>query len=469
MRNLTMQKRASSWNKLSTLKLKQMTPKSFFKAIALMGLLSSSKLMAQITWTKHPTPILRRSAVFPNWKGLATGDAFVMKDNDTLKMWYSGVGWLTGSDACPRVRIGYAWSVDGINWNEHASNPVLNISSDTSKFDSDGVETPTVIKDISAPASERYKLWYAGRKTKCSPVNDHKFGYAYSPNGINWTKYAGNPVLVPGSSSSWYNTFISSPSVFLESGIYKMWFTAPDLVINSQPTDGKGNIGYATSTDGINWTVHPSAVLIAGDQSNWDSASIAEPSVIKVGTTFHMFYSALDKWTIENFQVGYAISTDGTNWIKSTQNPVLKIGTVSQWDRYWASHPATIYDSLNNKFRMWYTGRDIATITTLTGYYWDIGYAESISPTGITESNEDAKLFAIYPNPAQNNLTIQLSIAIKNSEITIYNNLGQIQKVVSNINSGIIMIETIDFPNGVYFIVLKYGGRQVTRKFIKNK
>ncbi|MFN4146335.1 MAG: hypothetical protein ACK4GN_10970, partial [Runella sp.] len=358
-------------------KTSQMTRKLFFIAIALMELLNPSKSMAQIVWTKHPTPVLSRSATFPDWKALATGDACVIKDNDTLKMWYSGVGWQTGSDPCPRVRIGYAWSLNGINWNEYLGNPVLNISSDTSKFDSDGVETPTVIKDLSAPANQRYKLWYAGRKAKCSPVNDHKFGYAYSPDGINWTKYSGNPVLIPGSNSSWFNTFISSPSVILDGSIYKMWFTAPDLVFNSQPTDGKGNIGYATSNEGINWTVHPSAVLIAGDQMNWDSASIAEPSVVKIGGTYHMFYSALDQWTVENFQVGYATSTDGINWTKSTQNPVLQIGTVNQWDRFWAAHPAVIHDGLNNKFRMWYTGRDTATITSLTGYYWDIGYAES--------------------------------------------------------------------------------------------
>jgi len=446
-----------------------MHSKAALKIFAILILINPFIFKAQNNWTKHPTPVLSRSALFPDWKGLATGDAFVMNDNDTLKMWYSGVGWLTGSDPCPRVRIGYAWSLNGITWNEFAGNPVLNISSDTSKFDSDGIETPTVIKDPSAPASERFKLWYAGRKTKCSSVNDHKFGYAYSQDGINWTKYSGNPVLVPGSSSSWYNTFISSPSVILEGGIYKMWFTAPDLVINSQPTDGKGNIGYATSTNGINWTVHPAAVLIAGAQSNWDSASIAEPSVVKVGNTYHMFYSALDKWTIENFQVGYANSTDGINWIKSTQNPVLKIGSSGKWDRYWASHPAVIYDTLNKKFRMWYTGRDTATIVALTGYFWDIGYAESNFSLGISEDNQDAKNFYLYPNPTQGYLNLQMSTELKDAQLIIYNQIGQIEKVVSNIDGRNIRIEVFNLPNTLYYFVLKDVNTQMTGKFILNK
>ena len=431
---------------------------------AIFSLLTTAK--AQNSWVKHPTPVLTRSATFPNWKGLATGDAFVMKDADTLKMWYSGVGWLSASDDCPHVRMGYAWSLDGINWNEDLNNPVLDISSDSANFDYDGIETPTVIKDSTAPANQRYKLWYAGRKSRCSPIMDHKFGYAYSPDGIIWTKYSGNPVLVAGNNSSWYNTFVSSPSVLLEGGVYKMWFTAADLVINSQPTDGKGNIGHATSTDGINWTVYPAPVLIAGDQANWDAASIAEPSVLKVGSTYHMFYSALDQWTVENFQVGYASSTDGINWIKSTQNPVLQIGNNIQWDRFWASHPGVIYEPSVNKFKMWYTGRDTANISSLIGHYWDIGYAESNFITGINEPLNTNYSMTIYPNPAQDRLKIKLLFDVTNGEIKLYNQLGQIKKIISNINNNEIIIEALDLPNGVYFIVMQCGDKTLSRKFV---
>ena len=87
-------------------------------------LIFEQNISAQTTWVKHPSPVLERSATFPDWKGLATGDPFVMLDNDTLKMWYAGVGWVSAFDDCPHVRIGYAWSLDGINWNEYANNPV---------------------------------------------------------------------------------------------------------------------------------------------------------------------------------------------------------------------------------------------------------------------------------------------------------------------------------------------------------
>lgn len=430
----------------------------------LFGLLIGQSAVAQINWTKYATPVLSRSALFPNWKGLATGDACVMYENDTLKMWYSGVGWLNAADACPHVRMGYAWSLDGISWNEYVGNPVLDISTDTSKFDADGIETPTVIKDVTAPPDQRYKLWYAGRKARCQPTNDHKIGYAYSPDGINWTKYPGNPVLVPGNAASWYNTFVSGPSVLLDSGMYKMWFTASDLVLNGQPTDGKGNIGYASSADGISWTIHPSPVLVAGVQRNWDSASVAEPAVVKVGSSYYMFYSALDKWAIENFQVGFATSTDGINWNKSNQNPVLRIGSPGKWDRYWATHPGVMYDWRTNRLRMWFTGRDTATIGSLSGYYWDIGYAESFL---IPDPNGGiASAIAVFPNPAQSLLNVYLSVDVTNAEMSIYNESGQLQKVFSAVNNRSTTIDINNLSSGLYFIVVKIGNRKYSSKFI---
>jgi predicted GH43/DUF377 family glycosyl hydrolase len=415
----------------------------------------------QEIWNKYPDPVLSKSGQFPNWKGLATGDAFVMQDNDTLKMWFSGVGWLNANDNCPHVRLGYAWSLDGITWTEYNNNPVLDISADTSQFDADGIETPTVIKDLNAPAGERYKLWYAGRKSICSPVNDHQFGYAYSSNGIDWNKYAGNPVLSPGDSSSWFNGFISSPCVIFDNGIYKMWFTAPDLVLNGQATDGKGNIGYATSIDGINWNVNASPVLIAGEQNNWDSASIAEPSVVKVGSVYHLFYSALDQWTIENFQVGYAFSTDGITWTKSPQNPVLTIGNNNEWDRFWASHPTVIYDSLTQQFNLWYTGRDTAEITGLTGHYWDIGYAESDFITPIANINKNSFNIKVFPNPVKDKIFISLATLPTLCEINVFNSFGVKIKSIAKQQQQLFTFDMSELHNGIYLIQVTVNSNNV--------
>lgn len=420
-----------------------------------MLLFAASDSSAQTHWVKYAVPVLSRSASFPDWKAIAVSDAFVMQDADTLKMWYAGSGWLNTDDDCPHVRIGYAWSLDGITWSEYSDNPVLDIGSDPGDFDYDGVETPCVVKDLTAPASHRYKLWYAGRNARCLPLNDHQIGYAYSADGIHWTKYTGNPVLSAGDADSWYNTFVSNPEVIMENDTCKMWFTAPDLVINGQPTDGKGNIGYATSMDGMSWTVHPEPVLIAGDQENWDSASIAEPSVVKAGGLYHMWYSALNQWEVENFQVGYASSSDGVNWVKSIQNPVLQTGDTGEWDSYWATHPGVIYDVSSDKFRMWYTGRDTDTIESLTGYYWDIGYAESSPTDDIQGYNNFATAVRIYPNPVQSELHLELAPGLANLQLKIYNAQGALIYAIADTGRETLDIQVNRFPAGIYFISLE--------------
>lgn len=408
-------------------------------------------VFGQENWDKHLSPVVERSAVFPNWKGLATADACVIRQNDTLKMWYVGSGWLNASDDCPHVRIGYAWSLNGIDWNEFEENPVLDLGSDSTDFDFDGTETPTVIYDQTAPVNERYKMWYGGRNSRCMPINDHKLGYATSPNGIEWTKYEGNPVFQAGPAESWFNSFVSSPCVVKIGDIYQMWFTAPDLILNGQPTDGHGNIGYATSIDGINWELFDEPVLIAGAEDNWDSASCAEPSVVYFDNHYYMFYSALDQWEIENFQVGFAKSTDGINWTKSALNPVLTIGESGTWDYYWASHSTVLYNSTAGRFEMWYTGRDTDTIESLDGYFWDIGFASTPVLLKMNESNIHENL--PYPNPCPDFLTIPVSAPV--DRIVIQNLTGSMVKELNYSNYDThIVVDLTEFSQGEYLISL---------------
>jgi hypothetical protein len=90
--------------------------------------------------------------------------------------------------------------------------------------------------------------------------------------------------------------------------------------------------------------------------------------------------------------------------------------------------------------------------------------------TGITEpGNNNNNLIAIFPNPAQNILNIQISFDLNNAELKIYNHLGQIEKRILNINNRNISLETRDLTSGVYFIVIQNGVSQLHSKFILNK
>jgi hypothetical protein len=436
-----------------------------FKLVLLLLIVIHSP--AQINWVKEPNPILPRSAVYPNWDAVATADACVLLINDTFKIWYSGAGWLSPGDTVVHVRIGYAWSLDGFNWNEYAANPVLDRSSNNPNApDYFTAETANVVYDTAAPAAERYRMWYSGKQDDTSLASgNYKVCYATSPNGINWTKYAGNPVLTAGSPADWNNLMITNVSVLLDNDTFKLWFAAPDGYLNNQVTDGKGNIGYATSVDGINWTKYPNPVLVAGVGNSPDSAAIAEPSVLKIGNTYHMWYSMINSWAIENFAVGYATSADGINWTKHNGNPVLPLGGFGTWDRYWAAHPGVVYNPQNGDLFMYYTGRDSTIFPNITGYYWDLGLARSSIPINIQSGNNQVEDFVnIYPVPANQFITINTSTPVV--KVTITDLPGRIVMQETIPNTTYTQLELQQLPRGNYVISLQLSTGTIIHKLI---
>jgi hypothetical protein len=150
-----------------------------------------------------------------------------------------------------------------------------------------------------------------------------------SSDGISWTKHAGNPVLTPGG-ENWNNVCAIHPFVLFESGTYKMWL----LTIGDDGGGGISYIAYATSTDGIAWTWHPSNPLFG---PTWED-SLWRPYVLQQGGTYQMWYS--NHYDGENHTT-YATSPDEVSWTK-LGSPVLS-GTPGEWDEGFASDPSVKY------------------------------------------------------------------------------------------------------------------------------
>ena len=424
-------------------------------------------LFTQTIWTKDAgNPVLKRDTIISNFPNdlIAISDCWVIKEGDIYKMWYTAGGLNYPADTLMRSRLCYATSPDGINWTKYSGNPILDVSY-TGGWDSLGVETVTVIIDSLAPLSEKYKMWYAGQY-----FNSYRYdiGYAWSADGINWTKHL-DPVMQVGVSTQWDNGFLEGPSVIKDGSIYKMWYCGYDAVVDGSGTDGHANLGYATSPDGINWAKYDGNPILTTGLNAWDSINVQDPHVIKENSLYHMWYGGGASNSYYDQQVGFATSPDGISWTKSTLNPVLTKGSIGAWDEILASFPSVLNDE--GIYKMWYTGRDVDPIPPYLSlsYYWEIGYATAPT-TGINEIMDDNMSFMIvFPNPVQDKLNIQILFDVKNAIIKIYNQLGQIEKSISNINDRNIMIETADLSNGLYFIVLENGDKQAIAKFILNK
>jgi hypothetical protein len=197
------------------------------------------------------------------------GQASVMLDGATYKMWYWGNGPFVGN-------IGYATSVDGQAWTKFDGT-----RSGMSVYDRDAdgsgtpaLTTPTVLKD-----GNTYKMWYSRYNLAGTNI-----GYATSPDGTTWTNVAGpltkGAVLDIGGPEKFDEKAVLFPTVIKSGNKFLMWYTGIDFFDVS-------HIGHATSPDGINWTrvdgkaamgscigagTSPSVSLVAGMWKMWFSA-----------------------------------------------------------------------------------------------------------------------------------------------------------------------------------------------------
>jgi len=97
--------------------------------------------------------------------------------------------------------------------------------------------------------------------------------------------------------------------------------------------------------------------------------------------------------------------------------------------------------------------------------FYDLGGTLTPCTTSIAEepwqANQD---FLVYPNPANNNLFIELS-DYKNSTLEIRNTVGQVLQNIA-VNDSKTQISVNDLASGIYFVIIKNDKRNEVRKII---
>jgi len=211
-------------------------------------------------WTKYegnPVIALSDSVDWANHRILGPS---VIKEEGIYKMWFTGTTNAAGS-----AKIGYATSIDGINWEiQNNLQPVLE--------DSEAIGFQSILKQDG-----NYKMWYTTDPGGALKSID----YATSNDGINWQKYESNPVMLP--ENSFAEEGIFKPTVLFHNGIYHMWYT--------RWFNGNSSIAYARSIDGITWMKTKEAVLNpTGITSSWERWSLARSFSMLDNDTLKMWY-----------------------------------------------------------------------------------------------------------------------------------------------------------------------------------
>lgn len=201
-------------------------------------------------------------------------------------------------------------------WKKGAGRPLINTVGDSGAWngssDAWNWNWGHVLED-----ADTFKLYIGG-----SDGTNYSIGMWYSTSiDSGWTEYAGNPVLVR-SEFGWDSAHVGGCTVIKDGNTYKMWYTG---TAHLETHGGNKTIGYATSTDGVNWDKHPDPVidptLFLGNGS-W--VWVDNPYVIQdLNTdTLRMWFGVSQiNPTFEAIYYGYSI--DGLNWVFPRLTPVL--------------------------------------------------------------------------------------------------------------------------------------------------
>ena len=152
-----------------------------------------------------------------------------------------------------------------------------------------------------------YHMWYTGfRGNTKDPVMT--LGYATSADGIEWTRFRGNPIFT----ESW----VEDMMVVRRDSIYYMF------------AEGRNDIAHLlTSRDKITWTDHGSLNIRQTNGQPLSPGPYGTPTVYIEDDVWYLFYERNDEG------IWLATSRDLKEWKNVQDQPVIKKGPES-YDKY---------------------------------------------------------------------------------------------------------------------------------------
>ena len=202
----------------------------------------------------------------------------IKKENEYIA--YYG-GW-TRCESIPfTVAIGIAISNDeGKTFQKIGKGPIISPS----------VKEPFV---LSGPKIRKFNnkwyLWYVAvtewLDNDGKPEAVYKIRMAVSDDGLNWKRDAVN--IIENKLEN--NECQASPDVTYYNNKYHMFFCYK-YALDFRNNNRGYRIGYASSTDLINWTRNDAKAGIDVSKEGWDSQSIAYPTVFELDKKLHMLY-----------------------------------------------------------------------------------------------------------------------------------------------------------------------------------
>ncbi|MES2593404.1 MAG: T9SS type A sorting domain-containing protein [Bacteroidota bacterium] len=213
------------------------------------------------------------------------------------------------------------------------------------------------------------------------------------------------------------------------------------LLINTtySTTNQTACYSYTSPSGNYIWTISNTYTDTIPNTANCDSI-----------LTIHLTINSVSTTVTQNGNILTAVSGNTYQWLECGNGNTLLNGETNQ-----------SYSALNSG--------NYAVIITNNGCT-DTSACYYIGSVGLL-NNEFENNISILPNPANTSVTI-LSGLLNNENITIelINTAGQVvysqNEKKHNPNKAILEIETADLKNGIYFIIIQNGTKQIKNKLI---
>ena len=319
---------------------------------------------------KHPSnPLIRRDRPWEFSTYFRTSAFGVVNDSQAghFKCWYEDYySYFNSEQHRPSVesRLFYAQSDDGLTWEKpalgkhfidgHDTNAVIDTGPDVTEA------APSFLLDEAEPnPARRFKMIYCKCERRSTGLHGAGLCMNFSPNGIDWTPYEGNPIFPRWDDDTEILTYDPIDRKYILWGRYgghpgrsvhpsfDAWF-APVYPARPEGIWGtRRRIYRLESEDGLNWS-DAALILEPGEKDNLDDGHYgfvpwrAGEMHLGILNVLHQVDNTIDMYLLH--------SRDGVDWKRFLDHspfvPRGGDGSCDQFDIETTNQPLVIGDEL---------------------------------------------------------------------------------------------------------------------------
>lgn len=216
-------------------------------------------------------------------------------------------------------------------------------------FDEDGIMPSSIIN----VGKQKY-LYYIGWSQRKNVPYQNSIGLAISNDGgKTFTKFSKGPVMGINSVDPF---FTGTVFVLPENDVLHAYYLScvEWKLVNNKP-ESTYVLKYAKSFDGINWIRENIVVIPFKDESEGGivSASVIKNDFKYLMWFGYRNYFDFRTNPVNSYRIGFAESTDGLNWLRDDAKNIFDVST-SGWDNEMISYPFVI--NFKNELYLFYNG-----------------------------------------------------------------------------------------------------------------